>query len=122
MKNKIIADEWIEKRIMCYLKKHKTNSILLKSDKNKKTLIRINKLSDQTPLQKLLEEHNMDLLTVRHKTGIAYPTLIDINRGYKMKHGKKIKYSPNKRTLKDIAELFNVSLNEFLDDYKNFFN
>lgn len=121
MKNKTITDDWVEKRIISYFKKHKTNSIILISAKNKKSLIRINKLSDRTPLQKLLEVHNMDLLSVKYKTGISYPTLIDINRGYKIVGGKKVKYAPNKRTLKDIAELFNVPVNEFLDDYKNYF-
>lgn len=76
-----------------------------------------------TPLQKLrhkkawtLSELNLKLIEA--KTPVSFPTLINIDRGYRSKvlrdeFGKidrreKLPYHPNPRTLADIARLFNV--------------
>lgn len=121
IKNKIILDKVLEKRIMDYLRKYRTKTFLLKS-KDGKTSISITSLSERTPLQNLLNEYGLNLLDIKEKTGISYPVLIDINRGYRLKHGKRIKYIPQKRTMRDIAEAFNIPFVKFLADYKNSFN
>lgn len=76
-----------------------------------------------TPLQHLRHKKAWTLSEVSRKlkeqcTPCSFPTLIYIDRGFKKKiirdkSGKKIgeirkKYSPNRRTLADIAKLFKV--------------
>lgn len=63
-----------------------------------------------TTLEKIRYKKGWTLLELRKKVKnlISYPTLIMIDRGYRMVKGKKVKYNPNPRTLRYLAEVCNV--------------
>lgn len=81
-----------------------------------------------TPLKRLLFEHGLDLIELKKPTKICYPTLLHVCHGFKVKtitemdgdkplldeKGEivkrriKIKYTPEDRTLRDIADFFGV--------------
>lgn len=56
------------------------------------------------------------LKDVQAGTKIPYPTLININRGYQMKGGKKIKYTANRGTRKILEDYFTVPWDEIFED------
>lgn len=76
--------------------------------------------STPTPLKRLLFEHGLDLIELKKPTKICYPTLLHVCHGFKVKTVKetidgqptkrriKIKYTPEDRTLRDIADFFGV--------------
>ena len=79
-----------------------------------------------TPLQKLLFNKGVNLQWLHHKTGISYPTLVHINRGYrsmpkrdenhKIISKEKKKFTPEIWTLMQIAKALKVKPNEIYED------
>lgn len=85
-----------------------------------------------TPLARLLFDNGLDLIDLKEPTKICYPTLLNVNHGFKtkvvikMEDGKpvldekqepikekiKVEYNPEARTLRDIADFFRVKPEE----------
>lgn len=120
-KTATIFDEKLERALAKHFNKSGKSELLLKSKSNESIAIKIVRLASRTPLQNLLEERGMTLSEVHDITGVAYPTLINVNRGYMLKAGKRKKYRPRPRTMRDIAALFKVPYEELMEGYKNLF-
>lgn len=71
-----------------------------------------------TLLGKLMHEAALHrgLKDVEDGTGIPYPTLININRGYNMVKGKKIKYTPHRGTRMILEDFFGVPWEKIFED------
>ena len=62
---------------------------------------------DPTPLQKILHKKGWRLrdLHEKVKTYISYPTLLNINHGYKTEKGVQVQYTPHPSTLQIISNV-----------------
>lgn len=71
-----------------------------------------------TLLGKLMHEAGLDrgLKDVEDGTGIPYPTLVNINRGYKMVKNKKLPYSAHRGTRLILEDFFGVPWDEIFQD------
>lgn len=74
-----------------------------------------------TKMEKLMFEAGLHrgLKDVQHGTKIPYPTLININRGYQMKKGKRLKYSSHRGTMMILEDFFGVPWEDIFEDNMN---
>lgn len=71
-----------------------------------------------TPMGKLMHEASLTrgLKDVEDGTGLPYPTLLNVNRGYNMVKGKKVKYTPHRGTRMILEDFFGVPWEKIFED------
>lgn len=71
-----------------------------------------------TKMEKLMFEAGLHrgLKDVEDGTNVPYPTLININRGYQMVKGKKLKYSAHRGTRMILEDFFGVPWKDIFED------
>lgn len=71
-----------------------------------------------TKMEKLMFEASLQrgLKDVEDGTKVPYPTLININRGYQMKKGKKLKYHAHRGTQLILEDFFGVPWKDIFED------